>query len=72
MRLSSPPVQLSERMTLPHGSIAPARTLFDGSGTTSAGSISGLVPSPLQSGHMPSGELKEKLCGDSSGNPCPQ
>ena len=40
-----------------------------GSGTTSAGSISGFVPSPLQSGHMPSGELNEKLCGESSGKP---
>ena len=69
----SDPVQLPERsITLAQGSIAPSRTLFDGSGTTSSGSISGFVPSPLQSEHMPSGELNEKLWGDSSGNPWSQ
>src|SRR5262245_27774492 len=66
----SEPVQLSDLpITLAYGAIAPSFTLLLGSGTTSCGSISGLVPRPLQSGHMPSGELKEKLCGDSSGKP---
>jgi hypothetical protein len=69
---SKEPVQPSLRTTFAHGSIAPSRTLFDGSGTTRDGSISGLVPRPLHSGHMPSGELNEKLCGDSSGNPWSQ
>ncbi len=41
-------------------------------GTTRSGSISRLEPSPLQSMHMPSGLLKEKSCGVSSGNPTPQ
>ncbi len=44
----------------------------DGSGTIRSGSISARVPSPWQSGHEPSGELKEKFCGESSPKLSPQ
>ena len=53
------------------GSTAPWRMLFDGSGTTRSGSISGREPRPLHSWHIPSGLLKEKLCGASSGKLMP-
>ena len=60
-------VQPSPRsMDVFHGAIAPPRIEHDGSGTTSSGSISIRVPSPLHAGHIPSGELNEKLCGPSS------
>ena len=53
------------------GSTAPPRMLREGSGTIRSGSISGRVPSPLHSWHIPSGLLKEKLCGASSGKLMP-
>ncbi len=49
-----------------HGTSAPLARLFDRSGMTSAGSISSFVPSPVQAGHAPCGELNEKLRGSSS------
>ena len=51
---------------LAHGTSAPDARLFDRSGTTRAGSISSLVPSPVQDGQAPCGELNEKLRGSSS------
>ena len=51
------------------GSIAPSRIVLLGSGITRSGSTSIVVPRPLQSSHIPIGELKEKLWGVSSGNP---
>ena len=50
------------------GLMAPCSTLSESSGTTSSGSNSKRVPSPLQSAHMPCGLLKENACGVSSGN----
>src|SRR3712207_3996416 len=50
-----------------HGTMAPPRMVSVLSTTTRAGSISARVPSPLHDGHMPSGELKENDCGESSG-----
>ncbi len=58
--------------TAPSGFTAPSFTDSSGFGTTSAGSISMRVPRPEHSGHIPCGELKEKSCGDSSGNEIPQ
>ena len=55
-------------ISLPHGLTAPSSIVSDSSGTTSAGSISTRTPRPLQSTHMPCGELKENACGVSSGN----
>src|ERR1700722_4687796 len=52
--------------------MAPCRIDFLRSGTSSCGSISSRLPSPLHDGHIPSGELNEKLCGDSSGGATPQ
>src|SRR6187402_2193098 len=50
------------------GVTAPSLIESAGFGTTSSGSISGREPRPLQSVQNPSGELKEKDCGESSGN----
>src|SRR5262245_13308884 len=55
----------------PHTATAPSRIDLLGSGTTRSGSAAWRSPRPLHSTHMPSGELNEKLCGDSSGNPMP-
>src|ERR1043165_2066338 len=55
----------------PHTATAPSRSERVGSGTTRAGSAAIRSPRPLHSTHMPSGELNEKLCGDSSGKPMP-
>ena len=52
---------------LAHGASAPSPIDSDGSGTTSSGSISICEPSPVQRGHAPCGELKEKIRGSSSG-----
>src|SRR5207237_1400658 len=60
MRKVQPPPR---SMACDQGSTAPWRMLFDGSGMTRSGSISGREPSPLHSWHMPSGLLQEKLCG---------
>src|SRR5512144_2109570 len=49
-----------------HGTRAPAARLFVLSGITRSGSISSRVPSPVQAGHAPWGELNEKLRGSSS------
>jgi hypothetical protein len=46
--------------------------LSAGSGMISSGSACSLSPRPLHSTHMPSGELNENDCGDSSGKPMPQ
>ena len=42
------------------------------SGTTLSSSMASTVPRPLQSGHIPRGELKEKSVGSSSGKAKPQ
>src|SRR3954470_23304833 len=55
----------------PHTATAPSRSDLVWSGTTRSGSAASRSPRPLHSTHMPSGELNEKLCGDSSGNPMP-
>src|SRR5678816_1026547 len=55
----------------PHTATAPSRSERVGSGTTRSGSAASRSPRPLHSTHMPSGELNEKLCGDSSGKPMP-
>src|SRR5215469_12164854 len=52
----------------PQGAIAPSASDRDGSGTMSSGSTSILVPSPVQSGHAPHGELNENDRGSSSSN----
>src|SRR5260370_11811151 len=52
----------------PHGAIAPSPSVLAGSGTTSPGSTSILVPSPVQSGQAPHGELNENDRGSSSSN----
>src|SRR5512140_498879 len=54
-----------------HGSTAPPRMDLLTSGTIRSASISGRVPRPLHSWHMPSGLLNEKLCGASSGKLMP-
>src|SRR6267378_2995749 len=59
--LSVPPTQVPPAS--PHAAIAPAAMLFEGSGTTFAGSTSSREPSPSQAGHAPYGELNEKLRG---------
>ena len=59
-------------MESPHTATAPSRMLRVGSGTISSGSACSLSPRPLHSTHMPSGELNENDCGDSSGKPMPQ
>src|SRR6185312_13888236 len=55
----------------PHTATAPSLIERVSSGTTSAGSAWSFSPRPLQSTHMPSGELNENDCGDSSGKPMP-
>src|SRR5215510_10125471 len=55
----------------PHTATAPSRIDRDGSGITKFGSAAKRSPRPLHSTHMPSGELNENDCGDSSGNPMP-
>jgi hypothetical protein len=55
-----------------HGASAPALIDRSGSGTTSSGSISICVPSPVHRVHAPCGELKEKMRGSSSGIEVPQ
>jgi hypothetical protein len=45
---------------------APPPRLFDGSGMSSAGSISSFVPRPVHVGHAPCGELNENERGSSS------
>src|SRR5215467_13914064 len=52
----------------PQGAIAPSASDRDGSGTMSSGSTSILVPSPVQSGQAPQGELNENDLGSSSSN----
>src|SRR6185295_5231739 len=49
-----------------HGTSAPFWRLFERSGMTRSGSISSRVPSPVQAGQAPWGELNEKLRGSSS------
>ncbi len=49
-----------------HGTSAPVAMLFERSGMTRSGSISSLVPRPVQPGQAPCGELNEKLRGSSS------
>src|SRR6202034_2689026 len=46
--------------------IAPSARVLAGSDTTSSGSTSSLVPSPVQSGQAPQGELNENDRGSSS------
>src|SRR6266480_6043183 len=55
-------------MPPPRGAIAPTASDRDGSGTLSSGSTSILVPSPVQSGHAPHGELNENERGSISSN----
>ena len=45
---------------LAHGTSAPDARLFDRSGITSAGSISSLVPSPVQAGQAPCGRVERE------------
>src|SRR4029079_11284505 len=49
-----------------HGTSAPSARLFERSGITRSGSISSLVPRPVQVGQAPCGELNEKLRGSNS------
>ena len=49
-----------------HGASAPCSSDFDSSETISSGSTSSLVPSPVQSGQAPQGELNENERGSSS------
>jgi hypothetical protein len=51
---------------LRHGAIAPSLMLMSGSGMTSSGSTSNVVPRPSHASHAPYGELNEKLRGASS------
>src|SRR3954447_435217 len=51
-----------------HGAIAPSASDLDSSGTMSSGSTSSLVPSPVQFGQAPHGELNENERGSSSSN----
>jgi hypothetical protein len=53
------------------GTSAPSAIDSDGSGTISSGSISRWVPSPVQRGQAPCGELNEKMRGASSGSEMP-
>src|SRR6516225_12044781 len=68
--LSVPPTHVPPAS--PHAAIAPSLMLFDGSGTTRAGSTSRRVPSPSQVSHAPYGELNEKLRGSSVSTLVPQ
>ena len=54
------------------GPMAPCDSERSGFGTTSSGSTSKRVPSPLQAGQAPYGELNEKLRGASSSSEIPQ
>ena len=69
-----PPISLSKYLNLapPHGASAPSLRESVSSGTTSSGSTSNLVPSPVQTGQAPYGELKEKSLGTSSVKLIPQ
>ena len=49
-----------------HGAIAPALIDTSGSGMTSSGSISNVVPRPSHVSHAPYGELNEKFRGAGS------
>ncbi len=49
-----------------HGTRAPSAMLRSQSGITRSGSITSWVPIPVQVGHAPWGELKEKERGSSS------
>ena len=49
-----------------HGAMAPSFSDMSGSGMTSSGSISNVVPSPSHVGQAPYGELKEKFLGAGS------
>ncbi len=49
-----------------HGASAPALMLRVRSGITRSGSMTSCVPSPVQVGQAPCGELNEKLRGSSS------
>jgi hypothetical protein len=51
---------------LAHGTSAPSARLFERSGMTRSGSMTSCVPSPVQLGQAPCGELNEKLRGSSS------
>ena len=51
---------------LRHGAMAPSLSDRSGSGMTSSGSISNVVPSPSHVSQAPYGELNEKLRGASS------
>ena len=51
---------------LRHGAIAPSAIDSSGSGTTSSGSTSNVVPRPSHVSHAPYGELNEKLRGAGS------
>src|SRR5512138_1478560 len=62
---------LSFAIDSPHTATAPSRIERVGSGTTRSGSAAIRSPRPLHSTHMPSGELNENDCGDSSGKPMP-
>ena len=62
---------VSPSATVRHGSTAPSEIESAGFGTTRSRSTSMRVPSPLHSGHMPSGELYESICGVSSGKLTP-
>ncbi len=55
-----------------HGRTAPCASERDRFGSTRSGSISSRLPSPVQSGHAPCGELKLKLRGAGSSKlpPC--
>ena len=57
---------------LAQGRMAPSSSERFLSGTTSMGSISDLVPSPVQSGQAPWGELKLKVLGSISSMLVPQ
>ena len=48
------------------GTRAPVWMLFERSGMTRSGSMTSCVPSPVQLGQAPCGELNEKLRGSSS------
>ena len=49
-----------------HTEMAFSDRLIDGSGTTSSGSTSSIVPSPEQTGQAPHGPLNENCRGSSS------
>src|SRR5688572_7890707 len=62
---------LFEVLKLPHERTAPSVSDFSGS-TKFSGANSKIWPRPLHSGHIPIGELKLNIGGDSSGNDSPQ